>query len=104
MSRLVIGLLATLLAGCATMPRYGDDVVVPCVKRTADYRWWDWPLAVVGAPVILAIWVAMGANEQAMCPPQSASGVSPSSSPSAGAGVPAEPVAVTEAAWPAIRI
>jgi hypothetical protein len=52
------------------MPRYGDDVVVPCVKPTADYRWWDWPLAVVGAPVILAIWVAMGANEQAMCPPQ----------------------------------
>jgi hypothetical protein len=42
------------------MPRFGDNVVVPCVKRPADYRWWDWPLAIVGYPVIAAIWVLEG--------------------------------------------
>lgn len=65
---LVVGLLAVLLTGCATMPRTGDDVVVLCVKRPADYRWWEWPLAVVGYPVIVAIWFANGSDERAMCP------------------------------------
>jgi predicted small secreted protein len=68
MNRLVVGLLAVLLTGCATMSRFGDDVVVLCVKPPADYRWWDWPLAVVGYPVIVAIWLANGSDERAMCP------------------------------------
>ena len=67
------GIACLLLAGCATMPRPGDDVLVPCVKRPADYRWWDWPLAIVGYPVITAIWVAMGSDERAMCPPRDGS-------------------------------
>ena len=74
MRRIGVGLLAVFLAGCATMPRFGDGIIVPCLKRPADYRWWDWPLAVIGSPVVTAIWWTQGSDERAMCPPEDRSG------------------------------